>query len=153
MNDKLTEVVNFYLGNQVMARITDDNLLPKATSSIADACLEVTDATCLVMATMRYIIKQHRADDDLHIRDTKIRRLDEKNTPQQVEDSKSSTTSASAPISIPQKEIMVILSYIELALFVSQNDKNAQVECLLDQVISLVKNIVDRSKSSPRGDD
>ena len=62
LNNKLMEVVNHYLGNQVMARITDDNLLPKATSNIADTCLEVTDATYLVVATMRSIIKQYKVD-------------------------------------------------------------------------------------------
>ena len=62
LNDILMEVVNHYLGKQVMARITDNNLLPKATSNLADAYLEVTDATCLVIATMCYMIKQYKVD-------------------------------------------------------------------------------------------
>ena len=64
LNDKLVEIANFYLGNYVMARMSDDGMLPKATSNVADACLEVTDATCVVMATMRLILHKHKIDNN-----------------------------------------------------------------------------------------
>ena len=60
LNHKLIELANFYLGNDVMAQLTNENQLAKATSSIASACFEVTNATCVAMATMRSIIlKNH----------------------------------------------------------------------------------------------
>ena len=149
LNDKLMEVVNHYLGNQVMARITDDNLLPKATSNIADACLEVTDATCLVMATMRSIIKQYKVDASHDSRDVKIRRLDDKmfndknskKPDTTMKDSKPSTS-----ILIPREEMSAILSYVEVALLMSRNNKNTQLECLLDQATSLLKKIINKRK-------
>ena len=151
LNDKLMEVVNHYLGNQVMARITDDNLLPKATSNIADACLEVTDATCLVMATMRSIIKQYKVDANHDSRDAKIRRLDDKivsdkNCP--TSDITINDTKCSPSIMIRREEINAILSYIEVALLMSRNNKNTQLECLLDQATSLLKKIIDQRKNS-----
>ena len=63
LSDKLVEIANFHLGNYVMARMTDDGMLPKATSNAADACLEVTDATCVVMATMRSTLHEHKIDN------------------------------------------------------------------------------------------
>ena len=58
LNDQLMKLANFHLGDNVKAQLTDD-MLPGATSSIADACLEVTDATCVTMATMRSMICKH----------------------------------------------------------------------------------------------
>ena len=59
-NHKLIKLANFHLGNDVMAQLTNENWLAKATSSIASACLEVTNATCVMMATIRSIIlKNH----------------------------------------------------------------------------------------------
>jgi len=156
LNDKLMEVVNHYLGNQVMARITDDKLLPKATSNVADACLEVTDATCLVMATMRSIVKQYKVDayhEDS--RDAKIRRLDDKidvdtdkNCSTWLPDRTIIETTPSTSILISREEISAILSYVEVALLMSRKNKNTQLECLLDQATSLLKKIINGRKKS-----
>ena len=54
LNDQLLALAHFHPGKKKL--LTDNNVLPTATSSIADACLEVTDATCVVMASMRLII-------------------------------------------------------------------------------------------------
>ena len=59
LNDQLVALANFYLGDDVKPPITDDGMLFRATNSIADACSEVTDATCVVAATMRSIICKH----------------------------------------------------------------------------------------------
>ena len=150
LNDKLMEVVNHYLGNQVMARITDNKLLPKATSNVADACLEVTDATCLVMATMRSIVKQHKVDADHDdSRDAKISRLDDKidvgtdnNRPTWLD------TTHSTSILISREELSAILSYVEVALLMSRDNKNTQLECLLDQATSLLKKIINKRKKT-----
>ena len=44
LNDKPVEIANFHLGNCVMAGMTNDGMLPKATGNTADAHLETTDA-------------------------------------------------------------------------------------------------------------
>ena len=59
LNDQLVALANFYLGDDVKPPITEDGRLFRATNSTADACLEVTDATCVVAATMRSIISKH----------------------------------------------------------------------------------------------
>ena len=59
LNDQLVALANFCLGDDVKPPITEDGRLFRATNSIADACLEVTDATCVVAATMRSIISKH----------------------------------------------------------------------------------------------
>ena len=59
LNDQLVALANYYLGDEVKQPITDDGMLFRATNSVADACLEVTDATCVVAATMRSIICKH----------------------------------------------------------------------------------------------
>ena len=59
LNDQLVALANFYLGDKAKPPITNDGRLFRATNSIADACLEVTDATCVVAATMRSIISKH----------------------------------------------------------------------------------------------
>ena len=59
LNDQLVALANFHLGDDVKPPMTDEGMLFRATNSIADACLEVTDATCVVAATMRSIICKH----------------------------------------------------------------------------------------------
>ena len=59
LNDELRQLSNCCLENNAMATIADHEKLPRATSNAANACLEVTDATCVVMATVRAMIKRH----------------------------------------------------------------------------------------------
>ena len=59
LNNQLVALANFHLGDDVKPPITEDGRLFRATNSIADACLEITDATCVVAATMRSIISKH----------------------------------------------------------------------------------------------
>ena len=49
----LLKLADCHLGNNMMASLANHEKLPKATGNAANACLEVTDATCVVMATMR----------------------------------------------------------------------------------------------------
>ena len=54
-----------------MAMIDDHKKLPRATSNTANACLEVTDATCVVVATIRATIKRHNSDSGNNDNDNK----------------------------------------------------------------------------------
>ena len=62
LNDQLVALANFHLGNNVKAQLTDDEEMRRATDSIADACLEVVDATCVTVATMRSITAKHNLE-------------------------------------------------------------------------------------------
>ena len=59
LNDQLVTLADFHLGNNVKAQLTDDKVMRQGTGSTVDACLEVADATCVVMATMRLIAAKH----------------------------------------------------------------------------------------------
>ena len=61
-NDKLRQLANHCLRNNTMASITNHEKLLRATGNAANACLEVTNATCVVMATMRVTIKRHNLE-------------------------------------------------------------------------------------------
>ena len=62
LNDKLLSIANFYLCEDLTGSVKNEKILSKATSNISDACLEVTDATCVVVATMRSIIRKEIMD-------------------------------------------------------------------------------------------
>ena len=138
LNDKLVEIANFYLGNYVMARITDDGMLPKATSNIADACLEVTDATCVVMATMRSILHKHKIDNN----EEDPTNLDKE---QKTEIWHSIRESTDGSILIPAKEMNGVLSFVEIALLLSKTNKKGELEVLLSHTVSMIQKILHSS--------
>ena len=113
MNGKLVELANFHLGNNVMSRLTNDNALPKATSSTASACLEVTDATCVIMATMRSIILKHNSKQH-------------------------NTLSESVSVSLTN-QMEGILQCVEMALELSKKKEELETVSLLEHAISLMK--------------
>ena len=137
LNDKLVEIANFYLGNYVMARISDDGMLPKATSNIADACLEVTDATCVVMATMRSMLHKHKIDNE-----EDQTKLDQE---QKAEIWHSIRESIDGSILISAKEMNGVLSFVEIALLLSKTNKKGELEVLLLHTVSMIKKILDSS--------
>ena len=120
-NDKLGQLSNHCLGNNAMATITDHEKLPKATSNTANACLEVTDATCVVMATMRAIIKRQNSEsenideDDKFDCQTRDRFLNGK----------------SIPVLVPNDDVFCVMSHVELALLMSWQKRGGEVEHLL----------------------
>ena len=113
MNGKLLELANFHLGNNVMSRLTNDNALPKATSSTASACLEVTDATCVIMATMRSIILKHNSEQN-------------------------NMLSESVSVSLTN-QMEGILQCVEMALELSKKKEELETVSLLEHAISLMK--------------
>ena len=62
LNDKLRQLADHCLGNNTMASVADHEKLPKVTSNMANTFLEVTNATCVVMATMRAIVKRQKIE-------------------------------------------------------------------------------------------
>ena len=132
LNHKLIELANFYLGNDVMAQLTNENRLAKATSSIASACLEVTNATCVTMATMRSIIlKNHCVQQINNPLDIGICHDDRTRT------SNSEILFTEQVLTTNRTEGM--LQYMEVALSLSKLKNEVEIVNLLEHAISMMK--------------
>lgn len=63
LNEELIELAEFYFDDETVSVLRqDEGLLSTATLNISKACLEVIDSTCVVMATMRSIVKKQSKD-------------------------------------------------------------------------------------------
>ena len=135
LNDQLMALANFHLGDNVKAQLTDD-MLPRATSSIADACLEVTDATCVMMATMRSIICKHVAETER--RSNNLENVSNDNS----ENDEAGEITESLPITRPGKEESErVMSMMEMALSLSKSKKEVDSVHVLEQAISMMKRL------------
>ena len=135
LNDQLMALANFHLGDNVKAQLTDD-MLPGATSSIADACLEVTDATCVMMATMRSIICKHVAKTER--RSNNLENVSNDNS----ENDEAGEITESLPITRPGKEELErVMSTMEMALSLSKSKKEVDSVHVLEQAISMMKRL------------
>ena len=143
LNDELRQLANHYLGNNIMASITDHEKLPKATSNIANACLEVTDATCVVMATMRAIIKRQKIESG------DIKQDDVLN----CQTMKLSVVGENSRVYVPNNDMLCALSCIELALLMSQKQRGGEVEHLLRHAVSMIQNAIQTDKDVNKADD
>lgn len=124
LNDKLTELIHSHLGNNVLAKLTDDKTLPKSTSGIASACLEVTDATCAIMAEMRPIIYDPPIVD--------------KNKNIIFDLNKEAVTELPPSKNKTERNTLTIM---ELALSLSKFKKEEEIAHVLEQAISMMKSI------------
>ena len=129
LNDQLLALAHFHLGKKKL--LTDNNVLPTATSSIADACSEVTDATCVVMATMRSIIHNHVAVPQGQIRDT-----DDKS----VETSKHTFS--------PEGKMQRVMTIMEVALSLSKSKNEEDLVHVLEQAMSMMKRLSNKMNES-----
>ena len=143
LNDVLRQLANHYLGNNIMASITDDEKLPKATSNVANACLEVTDATCVVMATMRAIIKRQKIESG------DIKEDDAFN----CKTMKLSFEGENSPVHVPNNDVSCALSHIELALSMSQKQRGGKAEHLLRHAVSMIQNAIQTNGDMNKSDD
>ena len=135
LNDQLMALANFHLGDDVKARLTDD-MLPRATSSIADACLEVTDATCVIMATMRSIIFKHVVETE-----SQTNNLENVSNDNSKNDEAREITESS-PITSPGKEESErVMSTMEVALSLSKSKKEVDSVHVLEHAISMMKRL------------
>ena len=122
LNDQLLALAHFCLGKKKL--LTDDDVLPTATSSIADACSEVTDATCVVMATMRSTIHNHVAVPQGQNKET-----DDKN----VETSKHAFS--------PEGKMQRVMTIMEVALSLSKSKNEEDLVHVLEQAMSMMKRL------------
>ena len=66
LNDELLKLAEFYFDEPTITTLQQDGgSLSTATLNISKACLEVIDSTCVIMATMRSIVK----DQSVNIKD------------------------------------------------------------------------------------
>ena len=137
LNDQLINIANFYLGDHVMARITDETMLPKATSNIADACLEVTDATCVVMATMHSILQKYK------IESKEGEKVDNINSDVEQKTTRHPQSIVDRSISIPTKEMNGVLLFVKIALLLSQKNKKGELEVLLLHTVTKTKKLLE----------
>ena len=132
LNHKLIKLANFYLGNDVMAQLTNENRLAKATSSIASACLEVTDATCVIMATMRSIILKNHCVQQI-------------NNPSDIDichDVRTRTSNSKKKFTeqvLTTNRTEGMLQYMEVALSLSKLKNEVEIVNLLEHAISMMK--------------
>ena len=63
LNEELIKLAEFYFDDETVSVLRqDEGLLSTATLNISKACLEVIDSACVVMATMRLIVKKQSKD-------------------------------------------------------------------------------------------
>ena len=146
LNSKLAELANFYLGNNVMSRLKDDNALPKATSSIASACLEVTDATCVMMATMRSIILKHNSELQANHESNHVCVEQSKATLNFQNHNPPESTLHAETTEIFKTE--GILQYMEVALSLSKLKNESEIVNLLEHAISMIKRKTNKKRNS-----
>ena len=137
LNDQLFALANFHLGDNVKARLTDDDMMCRATSSIADACLEVTDATCVIMATMRSIICKH-VDETQRQTDN----LDNVINDNSKNEKKVKEITESTQITPPGNDKLErVMTTKEVALFLSKSKKEVELVHVLEHAISMMKQL------------
>ena len=137
LNDQLLALANFYLGDNVKARLTDDDMMCRATSSIADACLEVTDATCVIMATMRSIICKHVDETQRQTDNLENVINDESENEKKVKEITESTQ-----ITPPGNDKLErVMTTMEVALSLSKSKKEAELAHVLEHAISMMKRL------------
>jgi len=128
-------LANFHLGDDVKARLTDD-MLPRATSSIADACLEVTDATCVIMATMRSIIFKHVVEIE-----SRTNNLENVSNDNSKNDEAREITESSPITRQGKEELERVMSIMEVALSLSKSKKEVDLVHVLEHAISMMKRL------------
>ena len=137
LNDQLVALANYYLGDEVKQPITDDGMLFRATNSVADACLEVTDATCVVAATMRSIICKHVVETKARAKNLQIDSND--NSEFENEDNQIAKLS---PIALSGKSKMNrVVTMMEVALSLSKFKQEDDLVHVLECAMSIMKQL------------
>ena len=104
---------------------------------MANACLEVTGATCVVVATMHAIIKRQKMESGNIERDDALNCQ----TINLIVDRKNSH------VCVPNNDMLCVLSCIELTLLMSQKQRGSEVEHLLRHAICMIKNAIETNKN------
>ena len=144
LNDQLVALANYYLGDEVKQPITDDGMLFRATNSVADACLEVTDATCVVAATMRSIICKHVVETKARAKNLQIDSND--NSEFENEDNQIAKLS---PIELSGKSKMNrVVTMMEVALSLSKFKQEDDLVHVLECAMSIMKQLAHEGECS-----
>ena len=120
-NDELGQLSNCCLGNNTMATITDCKKLPEATSNAANACLEVTNTTCVVKATVHAMIKRQNSKSENIDKDNKF----------DCQTRDGFLNGKNVPVLVPNNDMFCVLLHAELALLMSWQKRGGEVEHLL----------------------
>ena len=144
LNDQLVALANCHLGDNVKPPMTDEGMLFRATNSIADACLEVTDATCVVAATMRSIICKHVVETKDQAK--KLRNINNDNSHLENKVNKVDQTST---ISLSEKnKLERVVTMMEVALSLSKFKQEDDLVHVLECAMSIVKQLAHEGEHS-----
>ena len=144
LNNQLVALANYHLGDKVKQPITDDGMLFRATNSVADACLEVTDATCVVAATMRSIICKHVVETKGRAKNLQIDSND--NSEFENEDNQIAKLS---PIALLGKSKMNrVVTMMEVALSLSKFKQEDDLVHVLECAMSIMKQLAHEGECS-----
>ena len=144
LNDQLVALANCHLGDKVKQPITDDGMLFRATNSVADACLEVTDATCVVAATVRSIICKHVVETKGRAKNLQIGSND--NSEFENEDNQIAKLS---PIALSGKSKMDrVVTMMEVVLSLSKFKQEDDLVHVLECAMSIMKQLAHEGEHS-----
>ena len=134
LNDELLKLAEFYFDEPSITTLQQDGgSLSTATLNISKACLEVIDSTCVVMATMRSIIK----DQSMNVRDD-VRLTRNRNT---HPDTMNNMIAGKTRRYSNEKEASV---------FVREKNNLNPILSLLEVATGEMKNVVNREESSKK---
>ena len=142
LNDQLVSLANFYLGNNVKAQLTDDEVMRRATGSIADACLEVVGATCVTVATMRSIIAKHNLD-------TKRSTIKPGRDLSLIDNNKNHITQVPRKMNKTER----VLTMMEVALSLSKSKNEKEIVHVLEHAMAIMVPMINEETCVKRIDD
>jgi hypothetical protein len=134
LNDELMKLAEFYFDRRAVTSLgRNKDALCTGTLNISKACLEVIDSTCVVMATMRSIVKKHVNDNVQDVRLSQNIGTDNFSGGLAMKESNKRTDNL-API----------LSLLEIAL-VRMNEANVP-EQLLEVAVGKMRDVVNKEQ-------
>jgi len=132
LNDKLLKLAEFYFDDLSLTTLRQNrSLLSTATLNVSKACLEVIDSTCVIMATMRSIVK----DQSVNIKD---------------DVGLTQNTHAHADTTNNMASETRTHSNKEASMFVRETNSLNPILSLLEVATGEMKNVVNREESSKK---
>ena len=135
LNDELLKLAEFYFDERTISTLQQDGgSLSTATLNVSKACLEVIDSTCVVMATMRSIVK----DQSVNIKDDIGLTQNLTQNTHEHADTMNDVTS----------EMRTHDNKKEASMFVREKNNLNPILSLLEVATGEMKNVVNREESS-----
>jgi hypothetical protein len=133
LNDELLKLAEFYFDEPTITTLQQDGgSLSTATLNISKACLEVIDSTCVIMATMRSIVK----DQSVNIKD-------DIGLTQNTHEHANMTNNVTS-------EMRPHGNKKEASMFVRETNNLNPILSLLEVATGEMKNVVNREESSKK---